>query len=85
MFPGLCIFIGIVIYVVNDQQKSAFHTTSYAFFQTVLSSLLAVAGGVVVALDNRATSDFDPVLDYEGVDRGGPVTELQLGRVTSRM
>ena len=70
--------------MVNDEEKSAF-SYSYAFFLTVLSSLLAVAGGVVVALDNRATSDFDPVLDYEGVDRGGPVTELQLGRVTSRM
>ena len=56
--------------MVNDKQKSAF-SYSYAFFLTVLSSLLAVAGGFVVALGNRATADLDPVLDIESVDRGG--------------
>ena len=64
-------------------EKSAF-SYSYAFFLTVLASLLAVAGGVMVALGNRATSELDRDLDIEEVGRAGSGAEVELVKVTAQ-
>ena len=68
---------------MNAGEKSSF-SYSYAFFLTVLASLLAVAGGVMVALGNRATSDLDRDLEIEEVGRAGSGAELELVKVTAQ-
>ncbi|XP_076469975.1 uncharacterized protein LOC143300266 [Babylonia areolata] len=56
VYGGFFIFIGIINYVANEPKKWR-SSYGYAFFLTLLSSLLATTGGVLVALHNRKPRD----------------------------
>ncbi|KAL8588323.1 hypothetical protein ACOMHN_019588 [Nucella lapillus] len=63
VYGGFFILIGIVNYVANASHTWDY-SYGYAFFLTVLSSLLAVTGGALVALFNRKSHAPDHVGSY---------------------